>query len=90
MGGLDFCDGSRSACFRRHAQDVFEHRERLEQLQLGIPLAIELIEQLKTKMRQYCGENYGEMIPDFKQLQNEVLSDRRSSLSSIKGSEKLP
>jgi cobalt/nickel transport system ATP-binding protein len=71
-------------------QDVFEHRERLEQLQLGIPLAIELIEQLKTKMRQYCGENYGEMIPDFKQLQNEVLSDRRSSLSSIKGSEKLP
>ena len=67
-------------------QDVFEHRELLEQLQLGIPLAIELMEQLQTKMR----ENYGEMILDFEQLQNEVLNDRRSSLASIKGSEKSP
>ncbi len=69
-------------------QDVFEHREVLEQLQLGIPLAIELMEQLKTKMRQYCGENYGEIILDFEQLQSEVLNDRRSSLSAIKSSEK--
>ena len=55
-------------------QFVFEHREFLEELQLGVPLAIELMEQLKTKMY----EQYGEMIPEFEQLQNEVLNDRRS------------
>jgi hypothetical protein len=46
------------------------------------------MEQIETKMRV---ENYGEMIPDFEQLQNGVLNDRRSSLSAIKvHKEKLP
>ncbi len=66
-------------------QEVFEHRDYLEQLQLGVPLAIELMEQIKSKMR----ENYSEIIPDFEKLQNDVLNDRRSQFSLTKNSEKL-
>ena len=52
---------------------VFAQREVLEQLQLGVPLAIELIDQIKAIVER----NYNSKLPNFEELQQQVLDARR-------------
>ncbi|MBE9187373.1 ABC transporter ATP-binding protein [Microcoleus sp. LEGE 07076] len=52
---------------------VFAQREVLEQLQLGVPLAIELIEQIKDLVNK----NPNSKLPAFEELQQQILDARR-------------
>ncbi len=54
-------------------EDVFVQRDILEQLQLGLPFAIELIEQMKTIVEN----NQPEKILTLEQLQQQILKSRR-------------
>lgn len=53
-------------------QDVFTQRELLEQLQLGVPLAIELVEQMQAIAKQH---NHAHLTPE--QWQQHMLHLRR-------------
>ncbi len=53
-------------------QYVFAQRERLEQLQIGVPLAIELLDQMQTLMHQHPDN------PSFQKIQQQFLQSRRS------------
>ncbi len=54
-------------------QDVFAKRDTLEKLQLGVPLAIELMDQMKAIAK----ENKGTAPLTLEQLQQRVLQSRR-------------
>lgn len=54
-------------------ETVFARREVLEQLQLGVPLAIELMEQLRAIVEQ----DERSKMPDFEELQQQILQSRR-------------
>lgn len=54
-------------------ETVFARREVLEQLQLGVPLAIELMEQLRAIVEQ---DDRSKM-PAFEELQQQILDARR-------------
>ncbi len=54
-------------------ETVFAQRALLEQLQLGVPLAIELMEQMKA----IVGENETLNLQNLEQLQQQVLQSRR-------------
>ncbi|TAF95240.1 MAG: ABC transporter ATP-binding protein [Oscillatoriales cyanobacterium] len=52
---------------------VFAQRDVLEQLQLGVPLAIELIDQIKDLI----DKNPNSKLPAFEELQQQILQTRR-------------
>ncbi len=52
---------------------VFAQRNVLEQLQLGVPLAIELIDQIKDLI----DKNHNSKMPNFEELQQQILDARR-------------
>jgi cobalt/nickel transport system ATP-binding protein len=54
-------------------ETVFAQRDVLEQLQLGVPLAIELIEQIRAIVEK---EDYSKM-HTFEQWQQQILQARR-------------
>ncbi|MEG3878795.1 ABC transporter ATP-binding protein [Microcoleus sp. herbarium7] len=54
-------------------ETVFAQRDVLEQLQLGVPLAIELMEQIKDLM----DKNPNSKLPAFEELQQQILDARR-------------
>jgi cobalt/nickel transport system ATP-binding protein len=54
-------------------ETVFAQREVLEQLQLGVPLAIELIEQIRAIVERDDSSN----IQNFELWQQQILQARR-------------
>ncbi|WP_293347586.1 MULTISPECIES: ABC transporter ATP-binding protein [unclassified Microcoleus] len=54
-------------------ETVFAQRDVLEQLQLGVPLAIELIDQIKDLIEK----NPNSKMPAFEELQQQILQTRR-------------
>jgi cobalt/nickel transport system ATP-binding protein len=54
-------------------ETVFAHRDVLEQLQLGVPLAIELIEQIRAIVERNDSSN----IQNFELWQQQILQARR-------------
>ena len=54
-------------------ETVFAQRDILEQLQLGVPLAIELIDQIKNLIEA----NHNSKLPNFDELQQQILDARR-------------
>ncbi|MCW6052017.1 energy-coupling factor ABC transporter ATP-binding protein [Lyngbya sp. CCAP 1446/10] len=54
-------------------ETVFAQRDVLEQLQLGVPLAIELIDQIKAIFEK----NDNSKMPAFEELQQQILDTRR-------------
>jgi Cobalt ATP-binding cassette C terminal. len=54
-------------------ETVFAQRDVLEQLQLGLPLAIELIEQMKAIVERDNSSN----IQNFELWQQQILQARR-------------
>ncbi|MEG4170308.1 MULTISPECIES: hypothetical protein [unclassified Microcoleus] len=60
-------------------ETVFAQREVLEQLQLGVPLAIELMEQIRAIVEQ---DDRSKM-PAFEELQQQILPSRRLELFVI-------
>ncbi|MDP8934588.1 MAG: cobalt ABC transporter ATP-binding protein, partial [Cyanobacteriota bacterium] len=54
-------------------ETVFAQRDVLEHLQLGVPLAIELMEQIRAIVDQ---DDRSKM-PNFEELQQQILQSRR-------------
>jgi cobalt/nickel transport system ATP-binding protein len=52
---------------------VFAQRDVLEQLQLGVPLAIELIDHIKA----IVDKSPNSKMPNFEELQQQILDTRR-------------